>query len=76
MIMKNVAIFNVLRSTELGGFTWVIIIIAHSMSGVISNASFMVSYLVLTSTQWGDYFSQFSDEKVEFLKLTFLGSYS
>lgn len=51
MIMKNVAIFNVLRSTELGGFTWVIIIIAHNMSGAISNASFMVSYLILTANQ-------------------------
>lgn len=38
MIMKNVAIFNVLKSTELGDFTWVRRIIAHHTSGVISDA--------------------------------------
>ena len=45
-IMKNVTIFNVLKSTELGGFTWVIIIIAHNASGVISDALFMAFYLI------------------------------
>lgn len=29
MIMENVAIFNILKSTELGGLTWVIKIIAQ-----------------------------------------------
>lgn len=44
-IMKNVTIFNVLKSTELGGFTWVIII-AHNASGVISDALFMAFYFI------------------------------
>lgn len=59
--MKYVTIFNVLKSTELGGFTWVIIIIAHHTSGVISDAFSMAFYLIFISTQWGDYFSQISD---------------
>lgn len=51
MIMKNVAIFSVPKSTELEGFTWVIIIIAQNMSSVISDAFYMVSYLIAISTQ-------------------------
>lgn len=51
MIMKYVTIFNVLKSTELGGFTWVIIIIAHHTSGVISDAFSMAFYLIFISTQ-------------------------
>lgn len=51
MIMKNVAIFKVLKSIELGGFTWVIIIIAHHTSGVISDAFSMAFYLIFISTQ-------------------------
>lgn len=49
MIMKNVTIFNILKSTELKRFY--LDTIPHNMSSVISNASFMVFYLILNSTQ-------------------------
>lgn len=51
MIMKNVTIFNVLKSIELGAFTWVIIIIAHNTLGAISDDLFMAFYLIFLSTQ-------------------------
>lgn len=34
MIVKNVAILNVQKWTELGDFTWVTIVTAHNMSDV------------------------------------------
>lgn len=55
--MKNVSSFNVLNTTELGGFTQVTMT-ACNMSDVISDAFFMVSYLILPSIQRGDYFSE------------------
>ena len=67
MIMKHVAIFNVLKPTELGSFTRVIIITAHHTSGVISDAFCMAFYFIFLSTLWRDYFSQISDWEVECL---------
>lgn len=58
MIMKNVTIFNILRSSELGGFGFDII--PHNMSSVIPNASFMVFYLILNlNTMRGLFFPFF-----------------
>lgn len=75
-IIKNVAIFNVQKSLH---WTWRFYLGNNNCSQYdrcYFRCFLYGVYLILTSTQWGDYFSHFSDEKVEFQKVIYLRSYS